>query len=132
MARLVANGPVSAEIAKRVEEYSRTAGLSVVALLEQAKLIAFSDIRQLFDENGKLLHPTQWPEGVAAAVAGFDLDWGTGEDGEPLPVGRAAKVRLCDKPDALRTLLGFSRGSVIAEQSLPELDATISRGTPEA
>jgi hypothetical protein len=46
------------EIAKRVEEYSRSAGLSVVELFEQAKRIAFSDTRQLFDENGRLLqHP---------------------------------------------------------------------------
>ncbi len=141
-ARLIANDSVSAEIAKRVEEYSRTAGLKVVDLLEQGKRLVFADIRKLFDEQGKLLHPTQWPDDVAAAVAGMDLveEWGKGEDGKPEQVGWTKKVKMIDKAGPLFKLLDYLIGApgapatttnvtnniqVNAEQAILELDALI-------
>jgi DNA transposition AAA+ family ATPase len=51
---MLTNANVRAEIDRRVEEYSRTAGLTVVDVLQQLKAIAFSDLRRLFDEHGRL------------------------------------------------------------------------------
>lgn len=108
-AKLLSNPMVAAEIARRTEEYSRMAGLEVVDVLEELKKIAFSDLRQCFDEFGKLKHPTEWPDEVAGAIAGFGLveEWGKDADGKREQKGWTKKVKLWDKPATLFKLLEF-------------------------
>ena len=61
-ARLVAKGSISAEIARRVEEYSRLAGINTVWVLERMKAAVDADLSQVFDDKGALLPPKEWPE----------------------------------------------------------------------
>lgn len=107
--RMLTNANVKAEIDRRVEEYSRTAGITVVDLLEVGKKLVFADIRKLFDERGRMLHPTEWPDDVAPAVAGMDIteEWGRDEDGKPERQGTTKKVRMIDKSGPLFKLLDF-------------------------
>jgi len=56
----------------RAEQAKRTAVTSDRILIETSRL-AFSDARRLFDENGNLLHPSEWPDDVAASVASMDF-----------------------------------------------------------
>ena len=67
-ARLVANGPVSAEIARRVEEYSRAAGIDKVWVLERMKALIDACLPDLFNADGELLHPRDWPEHMQRVV----------------------------------------------------------------
>jgi len=117
--RMLTNANVKAEIAKRVGEYSQRAGLEIVGLLEQTKRIAFADIRHLFDDSGKLLHPAQWPKGIAAAVADFDVAEACGRnaDGKPTPIVSTKRIRMADKLRALHMLLDFLREGEQVERS---------------
>lgn len=61
-------------------------------LLEAYRLATF-DARRLFDAAGKLKAPEQWPDDVAAAISGYDVD----AEGK-------VKVRMWDKNSALEKL----------------------------
>src|SRR6476620_8976842 len=69
--RVLTNANVKAEIARCIDAYTRTAGIQVVDLLLEMKSIAFSDLRLLFDDDGKPLDPSTWPEEAAKSVAAF-------------------------------------------------------------
>ena len=107
--RVLTNANVKVEISRRIDAYTRTAGIQVVDLLLEMKAIAFSDLRLLFDDNGRPLDPSIWPEEAAKAVAAFDVTGkrDAGPDGEPIRL--TWKIRLHDKQKALFTLLDFLR-----------------------
>ena len=65
-ARLVANGPVSAEIARRVEEYSRAAGIDKVWVLERMKAHVELTCPTCSMRTGSCSNPRQWPKTCAA------------------------------------------------------------------
>jgi hypothetical protein len=67
--------------------------------LREAARIAYSDIRELFDADGRLRPMSEWPPDVAAAVRTLE----SREDAEN--GGRVVAVRLWDKPRALEFLL---------------------------
>jgi phage terminase small subunit len=105
--RLMRNDEVKAEIARRIDAYTRTAGIQVVDLLLEMKSIAFSDLRELFDDDGKPLDPSMWPAETAKFVAAFGVAGkrDVGPDGEPIRL--TWKIRLHDKQKALSALLDF-------------------------
>lgn len=63
--------------------------------------IAYSDIRRLFDERGKMLDPNLWPIAEAAAVTGFQVKEGVDKNGEPY---FETKVSFGGKMEALKSL----------------------------
>jgi len=67
-------------------------------VLKELARIGFSDIRQLFDSNGRLLRPEEWPDAAAAAVASIEVVTRNVGEGE---VEHVAKIRAWDKPRAL-------------------------------
>ena len=114
--RLLTNVDIAAEIERRIESYSKTAGLEVVVILEEAKKIAFSDIAGAFDENGALLPVHKMPETARAAIASIKVTEMAGGmeitiEGGPRHVPMYTKeVKLWDKPAALFKLLDFIKG----------------------
>lgn len=73
-------------------------------VLREAARLAFSDIRELFDEGGNLKPVTDWPEHLAAAVASVEVmkrNLGAG-DGKQEDV---VKVRVWDKPKNIELLM---------------------------
>jgi hypothetical protein len=76
------------------------------SILEEEARLAFSDIRELFDDDGNLLPPYRLPRDVAAAIQSFDviersIPRGNGE--EPI-VTTTYKYKLWDKSSALERL----------------------------
>jgi len=94
---------------------------------EEAKL-AFIDMRKLFDKDGELLPPTFWPEEVARAISGLDIDqrW-------DVVTGKwryKIKVKLNDKGRALQrleTVLGMNKAPELSEN-----DTNLFRGFLES
>jgi len=105
---------IAAEIAKRTAEYTRAAGLEVVAILEEAKKIAFSDISGAFDaQTGALLPIHKMSERMCAAIASIkvtEIAGGLSVDrdgnGQYSPL-YTKEVKLWDKPAAIFKLLDF-------------------------
>lgn len=74
-------------------------------LLRELRSIATSDLREAFDDNGKLKHPSQWPDSIARAVAGlevFEEFAGAGKDREY--IGDTKKLKLWDKTKSLELI----------------------------
>lgn len=67
--------------------------------------IGFSDIRQLFDENSRLLEVKDIPDDVAACLSSVEVDqiWGASLDGR-VQIGDTKKVKVWDKLKALAQL----------------------------
>lgn len=77
--------------------------------LREASRLAYSDIRELFNAEGRLIsNPKEWPDNVARAVASIEQDEITGNvdkgDGKRDRIIRT-KVRLWDKPGSLENLM---------------------------
>lgn len=80
--------------------------------------VGFSDLRKLFDENGKLLNPKEIPDDIASALGSIEVDqlWAMGIDGKE-QVGETKKVKMWDKLRALSQLTdlyGFNAPAKIA------------------
>ena len=73
-----------------------------MAIREAARL-AYSDIRELFDDRGRLKPMKDWPEGLAAAVGSVEvvrrnIDSGDGHQDDVI------KIKLWDKSRSLEIL----------------------------
>ena len=94
---------VKAKAAKRLKDMLADA-IDPNRVLRESARIAYSDIRRLFDANGRLLPIKQWPEDTARAVAGVEvvkrnIDSGDGQTDDVI------KLRLWDKVAKLTNLM---------------------------
>lgn len=74
-------------------------------LLQEIRSISFVDIRKIFNEDHSLKPPSEWPDDVAAAIAGIETDElfeGMGK--ERSRVGETKKIKMFDKLKALEML----------------------------
>lgn len=67
--------------------------------------LAFSDLRDYYDENGFLKLPKDLSDDAAAALSGIEVDelWGV-MDGDKQKIGETKKIKLYDKLSALDKL----------------------------
>jgi phage terminase small subunit len=72
-------------------------------ILQEAARLAYADLRQLYDENGRLLPIKQWPDDLAAAVGGVEVVK-RNMDPHDGKVEDVVKVKLWDKLKALEVL----------------------------
>ncbi|WP_181880902.1 terminase small subunit [Crenobacter cavernae] len=97
---LLQHPAVQFALSARRREVREQASVDRERVLLELSRIAFADIRLLYDANGALLPPRDWPDDIAAAVSGLDttelLSDGSG--------GVTRKVRLADKLGALDKL----------------------------
>jgi hypothetical protein len=59
------------EINRRIEDYTRTAGIDRVKLLQQLYAMTQADTRKFFTPGGNIRPPAEWPDEVAALVTGY-------------------------------------------------------------
>lgn len=59
---------VQAELRRRRKAIERAVDAQAVQLEQRIARIALADLRSLYDEDGKVLPPEQWPDDIAAAV----------------------------------------------------------------
>jgi phage terminase small subunit len=107
--RLLSNAEVQRATAAGIAARSkRTEVAADRALLEIARL-SFSDLRRLFDEDGRLKHPHEWDDDTAASVASIEISTRNLGDGV---VEYVRKIKLWDKGKTLEQLsryLGLGR-----------------------
>lgn len=78
---------------------------TVETILQELRLMAGFDIRDLYDDAGNLKPISSWPKHAAAAVAGIEVNElfeGRGDEREM--IGLAKKVKLWDKTKAIEQL----------------------------
>lgn len=94
---------VQAKAAQRVKDMLAEAIDPDRSMRETARL-AYSDVRELFTEDGKLLPIHQWPDDVARAVAGVEVVRGNIDKGDG-KFDDVVKIKLWDKSKSLENLL---------------------------
>jgi phage terminase small subunit len=72
--------------------------VTVDRIIKQYAKLAFSDIRQLFDERGNLKPPCELPDAIAGAISNLEI--ATVQKGQGA-VEHVAKIKLGDKRSAL-------------------------------
>jgi phage terminase small subunit len=104
--RLLTNPKVQAYLAERRKEVVQRSTLSLERLTQELEHIAFSDPRDLFQENGALKNLSELPDGIARAVSGFEL-------------GDKVKVTLWDKLGAIEKALKLLNAYPDRKQDVP-------------
>lgn len=108
--RLLGNVRISEAVSKRRQKVLERAEVTTERIVQEAAAVAFSDIRQLYDEKGELLPVHLWPAGVAESIAGIEVEElfeGRGEAREH--VGRLKKIKRWDKTKALEILAKYKK-----------------------
>lgn len=94
---------VKAAAAQRVKDMLEEA-IDPNRVLREAGRLAYSDIRELFDDKGNFLPVKQWPDDIARAVSSVEVVKKnvTSGDGK---IDDVLKVRLWDKPRPIQDLM---------------------------
>lgn len=119
------------------KELAGTLGITRERILAEMAKLAFSDLRQLYREDGSLKHPHEWPEGAAGCVAGIEAveEFEKNAQGKPELIGFVKKVKLWDKGKQLENLLkhlGMAEDKPVStqtpvEQMAPVFDALAAK-----
>jgi phage terminase small subunit len=102
-ARLMSDPDVVAAIERRKAARAQRVEVAADDVLRELKRLAFSDVRQLFDEAGKLKPMKDWPNEVAAAIGGIEVVKRNVDSGDGV-IDDVIKVKVWDKPKALEML----------------------------
>lgn len=100
-AELLGKTVVSGAIQKAIAKRKARTEITQDRVLKELARVGFSDLRQVFGEDGRLLRPEQWSEDIAASVASVDVVTRNIGDGE---VEYVYKLRLWDKNSALEKI----------------------------
>jgi phage terminase small subunit len=95
------NPKVNARIEEIMQKRAKKLDISAELVLGEIKKIALADIRELYDDKGKLLPIKALPKHIAQVVASFDV---YKDFTEGVEVGETKKVKLYDKIKALELL----------------------------
>jgi len=114
--------------AKRLHEI----GLDANKVLTAAMRIAFADPRRIFDEDGHLLPPKEWPDDIAMAVSSVKLHREiTRVQGESVTVDeKALTVSFWNKPQTIELLMRHLRllSNTLEIEGMDELLARLDAG----
>jgi phage terminase small subunit len=96
------------DVARRLEvlraALADQTGVETERIIGELKTLGFSDIRRLVDAQGRLLPVQQWPDEAAACVASIEVVTKTIPGSNPVEVVYVHKIRMWDKPVALKLL----------------------------
>jgi len=70
--RILQRPAVKALFNKMLEEYANTAGVERVKVLEKLRDAFFADTSKMFDAQGGILPPEQWPEECKKLISGYN------------------------------------------------------------
>lgn len=102
--RLLQNPIICAAISKAIRIRQEEVQVDSVRVLKELCCIGFVNIKAMLDKNGDLLPMKDWPDDLARAVSGFDVETRTFGKGEDAQVVTTVKPRFWSKPDALHLI----------------------------
>jgi len=121
--RLLSNANIQARITELRVLMGKQFNITRERIAQEYARIGFVDIRNIFDDNGKLKDPKDWSDDEAAAIAGLESENiydGKGEDREM--IGYLKKVKLTDKKGALDSLVKLMGYAAPDKTSLTDPD----------
>lgn len=119
--RLLKNVNIIAKIKELSDAIENSFTISKAEILNELSKLAFADIRQAFDQYGRLKPIHELPPEIAAAISGIEVDELTEKaDGMVIPIGETKKVKFNAKTEAFKLMcdiLGY-KGVVKVEGDL--------------
>lgn len=112
--RLLDNVEIKAAIAKAQEKRGARTEITADRVLQELARIGFSDIRNIFDDNGNLRSPKNWSDATAAAVSSVEVVTRSLGEGD---VEYVHKIKVWDKNSALEKI-GKHLGMFVDKQEL--------------
>lgn len=103
-ARMNANENVRSRIQELQEAASKRAEITGAQTLREIGCVAFSDIRALFDQSGRLLPVHSLPEPVARSIQSVKIAHKTVPGSDPVEVEYISEIKFWDKNNALEKL----------------------------
>jgi phage terminase small subunit len=90
---------IKEEISKRQAHLAVKHELTTDSVIAELSKIVHADPRKLFAEDGRMLHPKDWPDEMAGAVASLEVveEFENDGDGEKKLIGYTKKLKLWDK-----------------------------------
>lgn len=117
--RLLGNVGVATAIAAGMRARSEQTGIDAKWVLRRLGEQAEADLADLYDEQGNLRHPKEWPEvwrkGLVAGVETVQERDGTGPGGEPI-FATVRKVKLLDRTKLVELIGKHVQVSAFREQ----------------
>jgi phage terminase small subunit len=103
--RMLNNAKIWDKICVNREKFMAKRELSVERVLAEIVDIAFADLAEAFDEEGRLLPIREMPARVRRAISGIDVEeLYEYQRGEKIPIGVLKKIRMNSKLGALEML----------------------------
>ena len=82
------------------------AGVTLAEVLLQLKRLAMFDTRALFNADGSVRPPSEWPDDIAAVIAGVEVqELNVGKGDERQQIGVLKKVKLIERTKSLDMLM---------------------------
>lgn len=103
-ARLLANVSVRQLVQRGMDERAERVTVQADVVLREILKLATSDVRKLFDEQGRLLPPSMMPDDIAASVSSIEVVTTRIPGTDPVEVEHTAKIKLWDKKGSLELL----------------------------
>ena len=123
---------IKAEIERRLSERMKQTELTADSVLAKMKLMTSGDVRDVFDNNGDLLHPRRLPDHIAMRVSGVKVM--TKTQPSDTPDGGAEVVYITEikfwNPDTQLTNLAKAL-AMFSDRPAGEVVITIQGGLPE-
>ncbi len=100
---------IQAFLKKKVKRVTDKLEITVERILEEQARLAFVNIADLFDEDGKLIPIQDLPEDVSRAISSLQVEeiYEYNDDDEPEELTKKFKYKLNDKKEALAKLMQF-------------------------
>lgn len=107
--KMMARPSIAAAVQVRQAELIDTADIDSAQILRELKRIAFSDVRELVDADGRLKGLHELDERTAAQIASIEVEelyehQGSGEKRRRVNIGRLTKLKRWEKIRALELL----------------------------
>jgi phage terminase small subunit len=113
--RLLKKVEIQEYISELREQASDAAKITIEKIAQGLSHIAFANRGDLYDEDGTLKHPRDWPKDVAATVEGIETEElfeTVSEKGQPKRrelKGHTRKVKTARRTEALKTLAQWKK-----------------------
>jgi len=79
---------------------------AVSRILAELRSIAFADLRKIFNPNGGLLPPDQWPDDIARTIAGLEvIENFDGQGDQRKQSGWTKRVKFTDKLKSIEMMM---------------------------
>jgi phage terminase small subunit len=103
--RLLTYAKIQARIQELMDERAKRVQVESDGILLELSRVGYSDVRGLYNDDGTVKHPTEWPTDLARAVASIEVEELFEGSGDSRTwIGYTKKVKFWPKNNALELL----------------------------